>query len=148
MSSSLPVPSAQHLYTPLNVPAHRRLGSQSRILRHALVFSILTILILAFSAYTNLRTGDEQSMRLCIPVDLNKVSQTGHKAFSCLKGAKEGINGTFSTMNGGSKSSDGDVIQPGRLADFLALQKETFLDDLKRGKFDNWTFAMGNEAGG
>jgi hypothetical protein len=39
-------------------------------------------------------------------------------------------------------------FEPGKLAEFLLEQKETFLEDLRRGRRGNWTIAMGNEAGG
>ena len=34
------------------------------------------------------------------------------------------------------------------LAEFVAAQKTQFLDDVTAGKGDQWTVAMGNEAGG
>lgn len=96
-------------------------------------------------------------MRLCLPVDLNRISKTGHRAFSCLRGNQTRIEvhptknkGEYkgiSSMNGeSSKVSAGE--QSGRLADFLRSQKETFLAELGEGRGEGWVVAMGNEAGG
>jgi hypothetical protein len=39
-------------------------------------------------------------------------------------------------------------VVPGRLADWLLSQKESFLSDLAAGRGKGWLVAVGNEAGG
>ena len=133
------------LYTSL---VSRRIGSSPRILRHLAVFGTLIFLLLGFSAYTNLVTPDERSMRVCVPLDLTKISHASHRAFSCLNSTST----TTSASIMGVKTPFADAteagFEPGRLAEFLKEQKETFLEDLRRGRSGNWTIAMGNEAGG
>jgi hypothetical protein len=151
MSSTVDRPDTS-LYTSL---IHRRIGSHPRIIRHLLVFLFLTSLLLCFSAYTNLVTPEEQSMRVCLPVDLSRLSTTGHRAFSCLKSSvdidnlinnHDNLTGMTEKTSFASETEGGFV--PGKLAEFLEAQKARFLDDLRRGKRGGWTIAMGNEAGG
>lgn len=133
------------LYTSL---VHRRIGSHPRIVRHFLIFLILTTLLLGFSAYTNLVTPEERSMRVCLPVDFSRYSNAGHRAFSCLNSTTAVYSsGVMTEKTAFASETEGGFV-PGRLAEFLVAQKEKFLDDLKRGKKGNWTIAMGNEAGG
>lgn len=134
-----------NLYTSL---VSRRIGSSPRILRHLLIFATFISLILGFSAYTNLVTPDEQSMRVCVPLDLTKFSHGTHRAFSCLKHPSDPTRASIMGVKTPFANATEAGFEPGRLAEFLTEQKESFLDDLRRGRRGNWTIAMGNEAGG
>lgn len=133
-----------NLYTSL---VQRRIGSTPRILRHLLVFTAFILLLLGFSAYTNLVTPDEQSMRVCVPLDLTRISHASHRAFSCLKNPSVDSAIAMGVKTPFANATEAG-FEPGKLAEFLLEQKETFLEDLRRGRRGNWTIAMGNEAGG
>ncbi|KAL7425171.1 Exopolyphosphatase [Cryptotrichosporon argae] len=78
-------------------------------------------------------------MRLCVPLALDRISASAHRAFAC--------NATNHASRLYAYPSAMSNVQEGKLAGFLRSQKDEFLVDLERGNVRGWTVAMGNEAG-
>ncbi len=138
------------LYNPLRSTYHHRSRPRRNLSLRLACLALLTLplglLILSILAYLD----PSQSMRICLPFSLTRISSTAHQTFSCQYSTKTGISGSESIMSEAAKDgavTDGE-IQVGRLAGFLQSQKDLFLSDLKGGNLKGWIVAMGNEAGG
>ncbi|WVQ74324.1 hypothetical protein IAR50_003923 [Cryptococcus sp. DSM 104548] len=93
-------------------------------------FALLPPIVLVLSV--------SQSMRLCLPFSLAKLSTTAHNTLSCHARPFASMSHTnIPTPN----------VREGRLAGFLISQRDLFLQDLRAGKGTGWTVVMGNEAG-
>ncbi|WVQ84751.1 hypothetical protein IAT38_006908 [Cryptococcus sp. DSM 104549] len=124
-----------------------------RLPRHSSIFCLLVtlsllppiILVIALVGYLN------ESMRICLPVSLSKLSTTAHQHLSCqaIRPSKftPGSAGIMSDATVPSGGAETGGVKEGRLAGFLLSQKDLFLEDLKAGKGKGWTVVMGNEAG-
>ncbi|WRT69773.1 uncharacterized protein IL334_006764 [Kwoniella shivajii] len=132
-----------------------RLPRNSRLLCFLLSLSFIPPFILVFSLLAWL----DESMKICLPFSLNRISTQAHQSLSCqaksytsISSKGTGLKAIMSEVNGdgistGIKQGNGNGKQQGKLAGFLTSQKETFLDDLKKGNGNGWTVVMGNEAG-
>lgn len=138
------VPSRDtYRYSSLIDKTYTALGNHTRKFRLFGVVALVLGIVLGLAAYTNLSTDHQQYMRLCIPLDLNKLGSTTHRAFSCL-----------SSQNQPSKTMATMAQATGKLDAFLQAQKTAFLDHLQQAKqggrsdLSPWTLVVGNEAGG
>lgn len=104
----------------------------------ALLALPLLLLIFSLLAYIS----PDQSMRLCLPVSLDKISPGAHRAISCYR-----QNQTLATFKMPVNTSQPQA-PVGRLAGFLESQKALFEADYRKGDLTGWTVAVGNEAGG
>ncbi len=122
----------------LSWPSSILTPSSRRTPVHALLLALILLIVTAFYLSNNAR----QSMRLCVPVSLQRISSAAHKGLACgytTSAIQKQI------IQGGGMSNH---PTSGKLADFLRSQKQEFLDDLDRGNGKSWVLAMGNEAGG
>lgn len=85
----------------------------------------------------------KQSMRICLPFSLSRISSTAHRKLSCQYATARPPAKTVGEM-----STNLTIENEGRLGGFLAGQRELFLTDVRSGKGRGWNVAMGNEAGG
>ncbi|ODN73356.1 hypothetical protein L202_07896 [Cryptococcus amylolentus CBS 6039] len=108
---------------------------QYRTLALIAAFALLPPVVLFLSVLGYLT----ESMRICLPFSLSRLSTTAHNNLSC-----QAIR-PFANMSD-TKLQTEDV-QEGRLAGFLISQRDLFLQDLREGKGKGWTVVMGNEAG-
>ncbi|KAK8849738.1 hypothetical protein IAR55_005073 [Kwoniella newhampshirensis] len=128
----------------------------SRFFCLILTFSIIPPFILIFSllAYLN------ESMRPCVPFSLVRISKTAHQRLVCSSVLSRPLSSSSANLDGimsgdldiveenGNRSGNGEgIVKEGRLAGFLASQRDLFLGDLEEGKGKGWTVVMGNEAG-
>ncbi|WVF68526.1 hypothetical protein IAT40_003294 [Kwoniella sp. CBS 6097] len=136
-----------------------RLPRNSKLLCLLISLSFIPPLILILGLLTYL----DQSMRLCVPFSLQRLSSTAHNSISCQAQAlrrpfssttakyqgpgPEGIMAEVQNHAEKVTGANGGEVGEGRLADFLRSQKEAFLGDLKDGRGKGWTVVMGNEAG-
>ncbi|WWC92878.1 uncharacterized protein L201_007840 [Kwoniella dendrophila CBS 6074] len=126
-------------------------------------FSFILLLISTTYSYLN-DYQQQQSMRICLPFSLNRISSTVHQKLSCqslnynLNQSKpftstsynSDLNNIMSEIESTSTTqpqSNGIAQKEGELAEFLKNQKQLFLNDLKNDNADGWTIVMGNEAG-
>jgi len=127
-------------YTPLT-PSHPhhtpRRNLPARLACLALLSLPLALLILSIIIYLD----PSQSMPICLPFSLARISTTLHRKISCQSPLR-----TASSVAGVNEMSSGH--QFGKLGGFLQSQKDLFLADLREGNLRGWTVAMGNEAGG
>ncbi|WVQ96068.1 hypothetical protein IAU59_003168 [Kwoniella sp. CBS 9459] len=143
-----------------------RLPRNSKLLCLLVFLSFIPPLILILGLLTYL----DQSMRLCVPFSLQRISSTAHNSISCqaqalrrpfssttstkyqagvgLEGIMAEVQNHAEKLNGVNGNGNGNgEAQEGRLAGFLRSQKEAFLGDLRDGRGKGWTVVMGNEAG-
>ncbi|WWD04209.1 hypothetical protein V865_002276 [Kwoniella europaea PYCC6329] len=128
-----------------------RIPRNSRLFCLLISLSFIPPLCIIFGllAYLN------ESMRICLPFSIERISLTAHRKLSCQPPSSNYFNTPYSTGTGlkgimaqaEADAVNGNTIQEERLAGFLRSQKETFLDDLKKGNAKGWTVVMGNEAG-
>ncbi|WVQ66430.1 uncharacterized protein L199_004611 [Kwoniella botswanensis] len=126
-----------------------RIPRNSRLFCLLISLSFIPPLCILFGvlAYLN------ESMRICLPFSIERISLTAHRKLSCQPPSSNYLNRPYSTGLKGimaqaeADAVNGNTIQEGRLAGFLRSQKESFLDDLKKGNAKGWTVVMGNEAG-
>ncbi|WVW86850.1 hypothetical protein I302_108905 [Kwoniella bestiolae CBS 10118] len=126
-----------------------------RIPRNSKLFCLLISLsfIPPLLIFVGLLAYLNESMRICLPFSIERLSSTAHRKLSCQPPSTFNTRPYSTKLEGIMLEAEGNQAdgvaggQEGRLAGFLRSQKETFLDDLQKGKGKGWTVVMGNEAG-
>lgn len=146
-------------YTPLaqsDTPQQQRPRRVRRIPFRYLVASILFVAIpLTFVLGLAIFNSGGRLMRLCLPINLQRISTKLHKQLSCspvppslAANVSSFSSSSTSTSNPTMTATVDSTTQPGRVADFILSQKEAFLADAASKNLKGWTVITGNEAGG